>query len=51
MFYSWLLIIILLLVTIVVNTALLDEIVAALNAEMPDVARYVLVTPRNLLHI
>ena len=40
MFWDWVTIIILLLVTISVNTSILDEIVAALNNEIPDVARY-----------
>ena len=39
MFYDWLTVIILLLVTIAINTAVLDEIVAALNEELPDLAR------------
>ena len=39
MFWDWFTIIILLLVTISVNTSILDEIVAALNNEIPDVAR------------
>ena len=41
MFYSWLMIVLLLLFTISVNTTILDEIVAALNDQLPDVARYV----------